>query len=1137
MAPPPSAVDREAARLERNLAASMRDARARTRAAVARTVQIAEGEERKRRARGVHVAWTRLPSVRRSGGSTTKKRLHLGHAPNRGTHTIHFALSQTHSAPDAAAHQRYIEREEAVAASFGTIADTQGGRMRFWQELERRGINRSGRLELRPGIPPLAKRRVVDALLASDDPTPGDLDRGRLERLATASAAELDRATIRIVTRTAAEHDPLAQLLRDAADDAALLDDTDEHRSRLGPAPDPAAERHPPGVQIRTARQAALIVSPRIDKDTITALAAAIETPETARSIGLDPEMFARWQRGDPPDREVQLRSDAQTIDALLVVGRQSVGLADDADVPGITEASRGIKEARLEKGVPPALKRAAIDWWARTFDDAPPFGGRTAAKRWAQLKDADHDALDDELISLPLPIALATELDGLLASETVKLKATPTLPGATSGYPQPERRGPKNALPGLKEVKPRASIVQRRIVMELAHEISQAEREKSVRAWCAKNLKGLGWHAVIHAPEDKNDSRNWHAHIVYSNVAVERRPSGVGWTFEDQKTAPKPNETIRTLNADGPLRGRGRNQLIQRWRKEICDHQNVYLNARNIDKIYDHRSYRTMGVERVPGEHLGPGRFRRELDGTTTARGMPASAWTDAEEALRARLRTDGAPAPARERAGEVLELARLCHALPEEADGARDALEAERERAKRDLAELLTREQLASASRTIAQILGDMEVLPRKRARPWWEEALETIEAIRDPWLAGARAEDVYRQRAGAPDFANAIAEEAPAALALETTVKLYRDATEPFRQTARNALGAATTERQRDATALAFRTSLSETAFDRAEQVCGPVLGAEIDERADRAGRARAMRSDLGHWAHACRGADAPGEVREATRLFTTTHARALKEDPKLAARFRRISERSARAAYARATWATATSREDVRATARANRGAFRALSNRERRAVRRGLSPAETPDALMTATREWLADPTPAASKRLRALNPRTRRMLRVLMPKHAHRIDERLRAEDRADATVAKALARPDATDWLALERDHRDAVHRRPETRAALDGETAATTLKLHDARARSDTAFALEAAAVKRQAHPARFAALAAAHPELAEAATRGETTRARLAEQARQAVREAALGASPPPADHAPESTRRVAQGGMTR
>ena len=43
------------------------------------------------------------------------------------------------------------------------------------------------------------------------------------------------------------------------------------------------------------------------------------------------------------------------------------------------------------------------------------------------------------------------------------------------------------------------------------------------------------------HAPERDNDDRNWHPHTVYSNVAVEPRPSGIGWTLDVQPGRHRP--------------------------------------------------------------------------------------------------------------------------------------------------------------------------------------------------------------------------------------------------------------------------------------------------------------------------------------------------------------------------------------------------------------------------------------------------------------------------------------------------------------------------------------------------------------------------------------------------------------------
>ena len=63
---------------------------------------------------------------------------------------------------------------------------------------------------------------------------------------------------------------------------------------------------------------------------------------------------------------------------------------------------------------------------------------------------------------------------------------------------------------------------------------------------------------------------------------------------------------------------------------------QNVRLADHGVDKVYDHRSYRDTGVEREPGTHLGPGRFRRELAGDSRAEGAANLAWEYLDRELR---------------------------------------------------------------------------------------------------------------------------------------------------------------------------------------------------------------------------------------------------------------------------------------------------------------------------------------------------------------------------------------------------------------------------------------------------------------------------------------------------------------------
>ena len=58
------------------------------------------------------------------------------------------------------------------------------------------------------------------------------------------------------------------------------------------------------------------------------------------------------------------------------------------------------------------------------------------------------------------------------------------------------------SALPqGIRVFRPRQTILQRRIVVELAHELPLEAQERVLRAWCERTLgsAGCSWHAVIH--------------------------------------------------------------------------------------------------------------------------------------------------------------------------------------------------------------------------------------------------------------------------------------------------------------------------------------------------------------------------------------------------------------------------------------------------------------------------------------------------------------------------------------------------------------------------------------------------------------------------------------------------------------
>ena len=137
----------------------------------------------------------------------------------------------------------------------------------------------------------------------------------------------------------------------------------------------------------------------------------------------------------------------------------------------------------------------------------------------------------------------------------------------------------------GVRVFRPRQTILQRRIVAELAHELPLDAQERALRAWCECTFGDTGctWHAVIHQPEGSNDPRNWHAHIVYTTCAIgrevnaDRRETG-RFDFEAGSTMPKIVDMGIVLDGNGPKKQRGMRDLVRKWRADMAEEQNAGL-------------------------------------------------------------------------------------------------------------------------------------------------------------------------------------------------------------------------------------------------------------------------------------------------------------------------------------------------------------------------------------------------------------------------------------------------------------------------------------------------------------------------------------------------------------------------------
>lgn len=137
---------------------------------------------------------------------------------------------------------------------------------------------------------------------------------------------------------------------------------------------------------------------------------------------------------------------------------------------------------------------------------------------------------------------------------------------------------------------RPRASVVQRRITVELAPELGIDCQEDVVRTWCESKLAQVSWYACIHRNEDGHGAWRDSVYIVYTQFALERELDGEGWatggwTFERAGRLPAPAAMINVLWGKGPQGRAGTQALIQGWRNSLVALQNGRLDAEGVGR------------------------------------------------------------------------------------------------------------------------------------------------------------------------------------------------------------------------------------------------------------------------------------------------------------------------------------------------------------------------------------------------------------------------------------------------------------------------------------------------------------------------------------------------------------------------
>jgi len=173
-----------------------------------------------------------------------------------------------------------------------------------------------------------------------------------------------------------------------------------------------------------------------------------------------------------------------------------------------------------------------------------------------------------------------------------------------------------------------RGGRTQTRSIAELPHELDGRERLQVIRDFTDKLAeKGFPFWAVVHAPDEKNDARNYHAHIAYYDrpcSKIKKLDGSEVWDFDILEEITWKNRTkhlVRTRQQN-----RDRSTHDRKWITELRNHwetaTNRVLQDAGQTKRYNLGTYESMGISLEPQKHINPQTFNKERKGELTDEG-----------------------------------------------------------------------------------------------------------------------------------------------------------------------------------------------------------------------------------------------------------------------------------------------------------------------------------------------------------------------------------------------------------------------------------------------------------------------------------------------------------------------------------
>lgn len=205
---------------------------------------------------------------------------------------------------------------------------------------------------------------------------------------------------------------------------------------------------------------------------------------------------------------------------------------------------------------------------------------------------------------------------------------------------PATDRKTKGDAKPFAKFHDGRSGRIQYRIIGELPNELDAASRFGLLQEFSQQfSKRKLPFVAVMHAPDHKNDERNWHFHLIYYDRPCRRiTQDDIGhlteqgyrtahlepgmWDFavvtpkkgrSNGKAVPLKQNKVTEVTQDG---------WIEMLRRELAGITNRYLERGSVERRVDPRRHEEMGIVADPQEHLGTDQAAAETRGEATAVG-----------------------------------------------------------------------------------------------------------------------------------------------------------------------------------------------------------------------------------------------------------------------------------------------------------------------------------------------------------------------------------------------------------------------------------------------------------------------------------------------------------------------------------